>query len=294
MKKYIKIVAIFCLTVVLFNCSDDDNSTTETNTSGWVEFSAASSTTGQTVSTASVFVDVNVSIYREGLDIGYTIEPVEGDYTQFVTNPTNGTIFADPSDYSRNPSLDLNLVNMDGARDFVTVFDIVLTTVTGPGAVDVGVDENSIVRHRVTIPCTNPDNIPADYFVGDYAISDVAATVGPGNGTENFAAGIVTLSIDPTDSNKRVFTSAVLPAFNAQQETVVIAFDTDGTVRLDGFVDPGLACSAAGPYIFVTASTAANSPWDICNDQNITIQYTEDPNASCGGPFESSFSLTKI
>lgn len=291
MKKYIKIVALFCITAFVFNCSDDDNTATVDNTSGWVEFRTASSTTGQTVSSASVLLDVNVQIFTEGLDIAYTIEPVEGDYTQFVTNPASGTIFADPSDYSRNTSLDLNLINMEEGRDFETVFDIVLTSVSGGASVNVGVDENSIVRHRVTIPTFFPPVVPNDLFIGDYTIQDLVATIGPGNGTENFASGVVTLSIDPLNQDKRVFSVGVLPAFNAEIENVSIEFTVD-EVKLGGDVDPNLACSAAGAYIYTPS--LANSAWDISTDEVIIIQYTEDPNGSCGGPFPASFSLTKI
>ncbi|OIQ21563.1 MAG: hypothetical protein BM549_08965 [Lacinutrix sp. MedPE-SW] len=292
MKKYIKIVALFCVTVFLFNCNEDDNYVSPDTSSGWVEFAGTATTTGQTSPLVTIPLSVNVPVYRDGLDISYTITPVEGDYTQFISGGATGTAFANPADYSRTTTIDLELMNMEEGRDFVTSFDITLTAVSGQN-VSLGLDETSVLVHRVTIPCSNPESIPATYFVGDYAISDVAATIGPGNGTENFAAGTVTLSVDPTDPNKRVFTASVLPAFNAQPEIVVIEFSTDNTAKLDGFVDPGLACSAAGPYIF-TASTGTNNPWDICNDQTITIQYTEDPNASCGGPFASSFSLTKI
>ena len=39
---------------------------------------------------------------------------------------------------------------------------------------------------------------------------------------------------------------------------------------------------------------ANNSSYDLSSDLNFTIFYTEDPLGSCGGPFLSSFSLTKL
>lgn len=292
MKNIFKIIgSTVLLALVVLSCATNDDGKFNNNPeTGWVEFSASASTTGQTVTNIQVPIDVEVPIYKNGLTISYTLEPVQGDFTQFVTS-SSGTAFADPVDNTRNNNISIDLVNMDIGRDFVTMFDIVLTAVDNSG-VSVGIDDASIIRHTVTIPCSNPDVLPADYFVGNYTIADVDATTGPGNGTQNFATNLVTLTVDPTNPNRRLFSTAVLPAFNANAEDIVLDFSTDDIATLAEVVDPGLSCGGGILYIFST--DPAGTPWDICNDQTITIQYTEDPNSSCGGPFESSFILTKV
>lgn len=290
MRNIIKIVFVAVLAVT-FNCEDKDNSDKFRSdpTTGYIQFNSAATTTGQASESVSVPLNVAVPVYTNGLTINYSLEGVEGDFTQFVSQ-TSGTVYADPTDYSRDVNVVIELMNMDIGRDFVTSFDIVLESADAAGVL-IGLEEDSIIRHTVTIPCSNPEVIPSDYFVGDYAITDVEATIGPGNGTENFAAGTVTLTAGV--GNTRLFSAAVLPAFNSEIEMVTIDFTTDNVVVLSGAVDPSLSCDGATPYVFTSAADG-NTPWDVCNDNTITVVYTEDPNSSCGGPFVSSFTLTKL
>lgn len=288
MKNIIKIVSVLLL-VVTFSCDNSsDGRFKDVPTTGWVEFKTAASTTGQAVSSVSVPVTVNVPVYQNGLSVSYVLEAVDGDFTQFV-NSSSGTAFASADDASRSLSIDLELLNMDAGRDFVTSFDVVLSAVD-VSSVSIGVDESSITRHRITIPCSNPAILPSDYFVGDYTIADLDATIGPGNGTENFASGVVTLSVDPFNPNVRVFSTQCVAAFNPAIQTVTLTFTEDNVIAL-GDVFTGIGCSAV-QYIYVEAG-ADNTPWDVCNDQSVTINYTEDPDGSCGGPWLSSFTMTK-
>jgi hypothetical protein len=133
--------------------------------------------------------------------------------------------------------------------------------------------------------------IPDEYMSGEYAVADVTATVGPGNGTQNFAAGTVTIMSDPDDPTARVFETPVLPAFNAEIETVVLNLSC-GNLKFSE-VNPGLFCTAGVNYLFVDDLEAGNM-YDLADDSVFVIQYIEDPNGSCGGPFMSSFSLTKL
>lgn len=294
MKNIFKIVySTIIITLVMASCTTDDGSSRFQHNpeQGWVEFQSAATTTGQAVNNVQVPVSIEVPIYKNGFTISYSFESVEGDYTQFV-NTTSGTVFVDPQDATRSPRISIDLVNMDVGRDFVTRFDVILTATDNSG-IDVGVDNTSILRHTITIPCSNPAVLPNDYFVGDYVLADVAATIGPNNGSENFAGATVTLTVDPTNPNRRIFTAGVVPAFNPNAEQVIIEFTTDNIAILAADVDPGLACGAgAPPYIYST--NADGVAWDICSDDAITIPYVEDPNTSCGGPYASSFSLTKV
>lgn len=291
MKNYIKIFFLAISTLFVVSCDTEDSRFESTPEQGWVEFKTGATTTGQTVTNVKVPINVQVPIYENGLNISYTIAAVEGDFTNYVTGGSAGTAFADPTDDTRDVNVSLDLMNMDVGRDFTTSFDITLTAVDDNG-VTVGLgDGSSILVHRVTIPCSNPAIIPATYFVGDYSIVDVTATIGPGNGTENFAAGTVTLTVDGTDPNQRNFDVAVLPAFVAGTQPARIVFTTDNVVSLLD-LDSTIGCSAP-PYIYSDGG-ADNSAWDICDDNTILINYTEDPNGSCGGPYASSFRLTKI
>jgi len=136
--------------------------------------------------------------------------------------------------------------------------------------------------------------VPEDFLVGEYAIEDVEAEVGPANSTENFASGIVSIEIgrEPT---QRVFTAGILPAFAGDQEIVL---DLRCNNFVLGLVDPNLTCDeGANSYTLIAASAGGgvDSTYDLQNMQNeYIINYTEDPEGSCGGPFQSSFRLTKI
>ncbi len=129
--------------------------------------------------------------------------------------------------------------------------------------------------------------IPGDYMVGDYLIEDIVGIVGPGNGTENFAAGIVSISVNTESS--RTFVAGVLPAFNGD-ETVIVNLICNSFVLQD--VDPNLTCDGTNLYFFTNAG-ANNSTYSLTDDSVFIINYTEDPDGSCGGPFNSSFRLTK-
>ena len=304
MKNTIKFLAFTLLAAVILNGCDsseglNDGRFNQNPEAGWVDFDASSNevTILGTQATLNVPVQINVPSYPNGFNISYQLEAAEGDFTPFVT-VTTGSVFADPNAPNateRTVDIVLEFQNLDQERLMVNSFDVVLTG-TDNDNVRAGVDANSTtssIRYRVNIPCSNPQVIPSDFFVGDYAISDVAATIGPGNGTENFAAGTVTLIVDPLDPNGRVFQAGVLPAFNAEIETVRINFTTDNVVTL-GVVDPSLSCGGGIPYAYDAADIATSTPWDICNDNSITVVYTEDPFGSCGGPFVSSFNLTKL
>ncbi|MGG5487904.1 hypothetical protein [Gaetbulibacter sp. PBL-D1] len=160
----------------------------------------------------------------------------------------------------------------------------------------VEVEDTSVIGPRITysLVVIRYCPIPETYMVGEYAISDVAATVGPGNGTENFSSSTVTISTSATDPTARVFSASVLPAFNSEIETVTLYLSCGSFSMSD--VLPGLSCQPGGAnpaYIFSTDPDNI-STYDLDDDQSFVISYIEDPDSSCGGPFESSFSLTKL
>jgi len=146
----------------------------------------------------------------------------------------------------------------------------------------------SPLTHEVSIVEVCP--VPSDYMVGMYQIADITATVGPANGTENFASGTVELTAATATS--REFEVAILPAFRGPV-TVTVNLVCNTLILAEVGPDPGISCNGADLYVFGTAG-ANDSAYDVASDQNFTIFYTEDVNGACGGPYLSSFSLTKL
>ena len=135
------------------------------------------------------------------------------------------------------------------------------------------------------IDCPAPDT----FLVGDYQIADVNAAVGPGNGTSNFAPGIVTIT---GDANTRTFQNAILPLFNTQIETINLTLNC-GIIQIED-VNPSLSCTGGIPYLLTTTDGANSTTYSLADDDaSFIVNYIEDPQGSCGGPFNSSFSLTK-
>lgn len=289
--KNIIFVSTLSFLLLLVGCDNVDDSRFNSNLEdGWVEFNGTGTTVNPESETLPVRISVNVPIFKNGIDIGYELQPVTGDYTQFVTAP-GSSLFVEADDSDKLGVIELELQNLTGLSQQV-VFDVVITS-TSIESVSVGVDDTTPTTYRVTIPCTNPETLPSDYFVGEYTITDVEATIGPGNGTSNFQAGTVTVSADPLNPNVRLFNSPALPAFTGGVPfSFSLLFSSSNTVTLQNYAGLGISCDGANEYGFGPLVEATTS-WDICDDNSITITYAEDPNGSCGGPFTSSFSLVK-
>lgn len=285
-------LSVFIFAVGCINTNDDDRFLSDPLT-GWVEFQRTATTTGQTSPEVSVTLNLEVPMYPDGLDIYYSITAVEGNYTQFNSS-TGGTISVTPDNRTGIAVLTLPLAGMDVGRDFVTSFDIELTGTSIPG-VTVGIGSERTTVHRVTIPCSNPDVLDPTYFVGDYLLEDVVGTIGPGNGTVNFSNTVVSVTVDPADPNGRLFSVPILPAFRPGPVDFKIRFDENDFVTLDGefSTSPGLSCNGLALYTFTGQSAENAGPWDVCNDQFLIVEYTEDPRSACGGPYGASFSMTK-
>ena len=130
--------------------------------------------------------------------------------------------------------------------------------------------------------------VPNDFLVGEYNLEDASATIGPGNDSANFASETVTIEIGET-STERVFTATILPGIAGEEQVTLDLICNEFILRE---IDPGIACTDP-PYIYVEASN--KTTYDIFNPQDeYVINYTEDPEGSCGGPFNSSFRLSKV
>lgn len=150
---------------------------------------------------------------------------------------------------------------------------------------NVVVQGNTVIEVRIEKQCP----VPSDYLVGEYTISDVQGTVGPNNGTVNFG-GTVTIEVGSAPT-QRVFNSAVLPAFGRSAEVKLSLVCNNIGLSEPVLPQPGLSCNQVDLYIFTPAETTS---YDVSDDESFIINYVEDPNGACGGPYEASFRLTKV
>ncbi|WP_040247854.1 hypothetical protein [Psychroserpens mesophilus] len=288
--KYIlnfKLLFIAALLVFVSCDSKDDDTSFLDDRAAVSYFAPASSGTLLVEEGASRFYDVKVGVSEaKPFSRTYTImtdptsEAVEGvDYTLATTNfeiPANAIVGS-----FRLASGDYESSTLSGKTVKFTLVEV---------------EQSQVLENRssFTLTVIRFCPIPADYMVGDYQIQDLVGTVGPGNGTSNFAPGVVTISADASDPTLRTFASPVLPAFNSEVETVNLFLSCGNFGMSD--VDPGLSCNAGGaPPLYIFSADPDNVPtYDLSDDSSFTITYTEDPNGSCGGPYPASYLLTKL
>ncbi|OIQ28712.1 MAG: hypothetical protein BM564_08030 [Bacteroidetes bacterium MedPE-SWsnd-G2] len=174
----------------------------------------------------------------------------------------------------------------------VTGVDVSVETTTESIVLQMDAVDGGIVSsatHQVSIYQVCP--IPADFMIGEYEIVDVLATVGPGNGTSNFLTG--TVMIEENTATSRKFVSSVLPAFTGGAP-VDVTLDLVCNEIIMSDIGSGLGCGGGGGAEYIYTAADMNSTYDIADDNVIIVNYTEDPDGSCGGPFEASFMLTKL
>lgn len=234
MKNIVKIVCALLL-VVNFSCDRSNGNFFATPTSGWVEFApgSAAKTISSFTTDLSLPLSVNVPEYKNGLVISYTLEAVQGDFTSYVSTPSN--VFVDPIN-PRYPgvAIDLVFMNLNNVSD-VVIFDVVLKSVDQTG-VTIGVDDMSITKYRVTIPCsinvgttynasvtsegfgiTDANNADFDYTATLTQVSPTSYTIDSAWGP-NFVA---ILAGDPSYEGQLVYTGT-------------INLNADGTVTVVG------------------------------------------------------------
>lgn len=312
MKNIIKIASLVLVLACFVACDDsNDLGFRPTENVGWIQFPEPANpiqVNPVNQPTFAVGIDVQVPIVENDFTITYDLVPVSGLDPNVIFSSDSGSIvspagygsYAGPDnntgiEYSYTANIEFDATQVPLLTELM-IFDVVLKTSSDPNITVglAGVDKP--LSQRVVILCAvNPEMVPDTYFVGDYAIADDVASIGPGNGTENFGAGTVTLSVDPLNPRGRLFDTTALPAFTGGAPfpaSIVLA--EDDTVTLGGYIGLGISCDGATEYAFDAGAPGTLGNWNICEDTFITISYTEDPNGSCGGPFESTFTLTKL
>jgi len=284
-------ITIVLLSLVLFSCDDFEPTVfngENPNNQSLVGFESGAINLAVPIdSETEIEVTVNVSTISES-DRTLQIDLVEPD--------EDAENIAFPETYDFPPTMTIPANSYQGTfliqgydmglvEPQARTFEIALTSA----------DEDDVFStQNATVSVFEVCPVPGDFLVGDYSIEDVAASIGPGNGTENFAAGTISITVgeQPTD---RLFTVGVLPAFAGDRDVTLSLVCNEFVLQN---VDPNLTCDGgANSYVFTSASNGnnPNTTYDLDNVQTeYIINYTEDPNGSCGGPFQSSFRLTKI
>lgn len=307
MKNFIKISCLPLILLCVFACNNNDDLKYNPKTgNGWIQFPDANPdvilVNTQAQPTFDLGVDIQVPEVAEDLVISYTLVSVAGldpnsvfSNSGQIVSPAGESSYAGPTNntsseytYLANITFDTSAVPLLSQE---MVFDVVLTGTNSAG-ISVGLDGTDIpTTQRVRILCSNPEVLPSDFLVGTYMIEDVTGVIGPGNGTTNFAPGVVTITVDAFNPNVRLFNVAVVPAFNPAIQPVSLELTEDDRIVM-GDIFSGIGC---GPIQYIyTEAGEDNSFWDICSDDFVLVNYTEDANASCGGPWVSTFSLTKV
>lgn len=134
---------------------------------------------------------------------------------------------------------------------------------------------------------TNCD-IPNSYLVGEYHIEDNVANVGPANSTSNFQSGTYQVT---ANGNIRTFQISLLPGFTPNDFTVELTLDC-GIIQMTD-INTNISCTG-DPLIFGTTDNTNATTYDLSDDNTFIINYTEDPLGTCGGPYLSSFTMTKV
>lgn len=282
MRKITIVITIVTLVTSLISCDEDVIVFDNVNGQTMVKFDESSAVplsveigTSETISltlSSSVVSEIDRTV---SLSVDEELTTLQSDAYNF-----NSNAIIPAGEYSTEVEIEVS----DTGLDFTKVFDLVLN-------IDGISDSNSVSipskKQTVSVGISCP--IPADFMVGDYQIADVSGAIGPANGTSNFASNTVTLE---ANGSTRTFTAGVLPAFNSEIETVTINLNCD--VFQIGDVDPSLACTSGVSYIFTATDRDDSSTYSINgSDDFFIINYVEDPEGSCGGPFLASFSLTK-
>lgn len=272
--------------------SGQDSRFIDTPTTGWVQFSSASSD-AYSLTNVNFNVDNNIDVpvrldapqNPSDLTVNYSLEQVEGPNPNDFFNVSNQLIIPANTNglalVGGPTNLTLNLNDAAGLTEAM-VFDIALQS-TNRSNVRVGFGDAPI-KHRVSIcPSLSSAN---NAFIGDYVLT-VPTGVGP-FGAQFEDGLVVSLSEGPNGELSRTFNADYLPAIGAGFPFVTIDFlmDVDNAeVTVTNTISTGVGC---GAEILLIGGDASDLP---CGDESIEINLLDFSNGSgtCG---ESDVPLT--
>ena len=248
------------------------------------------------------FVGFSEETYNLQIELdaeGTLIIPVESSATRSVDRTYNVSIIAESTTAAAN-TYSLPATVTIPANEYIGNLeingfdnDVEITPETLTIQLE-GIDEASATGFTVAeISVYQVCPIPEDFMIGEYLIEDGSATIGPNNGFANFGPTTVNITEGST-STSRIFTTDTYVGIGATNEIEISL--VCNTLVLSS-VDTAVYCTEGTNILFTSAASGGftNSTYDLnTGDDVITVNYTEDLNGSCSGPFLSSFILTKI
>ena len=285
MKKYniLKISFIFLLGVLVTSCGDHEDVIYEGNAEGqtFVGFSRETYNLQIEIDSEGVLnIPVQSSAVRN-TDRTYNVNVIESLTT------AEADTYNVPSTVTIPANERVAQLTITGVDNDVETTPETLTIELEP----IGGESLGITTAEISVYQVCP--IPSDYFVGEYTIEDGSATIGPNNGFANFGPATVNVSIGDSPTT-RVFTATTYPGIGSSNSIEVSL--VCGELVFSQEVNTNVQCTTDVPIIFTTAAAGGfpNGIYSIDGgDDTFTVNYTEDLNGSCGGPFLSSFILTK-
>ncbi|SHI41737.1 hypothetical protein SAMN04488096_101518 [Mesonia phycicola] len=288
MKKYnlLKTAVLFFSVFSILSCEDAEETIYEGNTND------------------QAFIGFSEETYNLEIEIdaeGTLIIPIESSAVRSTDRTFNVNVITESTTAADN-TYDLPSTVTIPANEYIgyleiTGFDNDVETDTEFLTIELtGINETEATGFTVAeISVYQVCPVPSDFLIGEYSISDNSATIGPNNDFTNFGPATVTISQGTTNTS-RVFSTDVFPGIGTSNEIVLSL--VCNSIVFSSEVDTNVYCTEGTNIIFSNATSGGfiNSTYDIENngDDTIEVNYTEDLNGSCGGPFSSSFILTKI
>jgi hypothetical protein len=279
MKKLIKLFAFSLLLVCFTGCNEELERTVFDGDGTFVSFLSSNATSlAVSIDDASATIDLSISASGlSGVDRTYPL----------VLNTDNTT--ADLSTFALPASVTIPAGSYFGTFTLSIINNDLLDS--SPKNIVFGLEEDGsfdIDNNSASVTVFEVCPVPDDFMVGEYEITEISSTSASFNGTVAFATGTVTITA-PTETT-RFFEIPMWPAFRPDPRPVTFTLVCNTLVMEETGPD-NILCTAGVPTIYVDSG---NNTYDTSDDSFFEITYLEDFDGSCGGPFNASFSLTKL
>ncbi len=281
MKKLIKLFTLSLLLVCVTGCDDEFDKVIFDGNGTFISF-VASNPSSLPVSVDDASATIDLSISASGLSDTDRTYPLV-----LNTEETN----ADPSLFALPASVTIPAGSYFGTFTLAITNNELLDST--PQTIAFGLEETgdfSIDTNLETLNIFQVCPVPADFMVGEYAITDVTGVIGPGNGTSNFES--TTVTIEASSATSRTFEVAILPGFRPDAATVTLDLVCNTLIMNPTGPNGAISCNGVDAY---TYADDGNNTYSVDEGDDVfIITYLEDIDGACGGPFAASFSLTKL
>ncbi|MGB1269371.1 MAG: hypothetical protein ACPG45_06510 [Flavobacteriaceae bacterium] len=138
-----KIIYLFIATIFLVSCNEDEMAPAYSD-SGWIDFTSASSSAGDTVGSVDLEVAVNLGTNAEGQTITYSVDLVSGNANDMSVF---GTFTAVIPSGEKMGYLPVGISTTDASG-----YEALVTLVSSSGMYDMGLpDDSKITEHTISV-----------------------------------------------------------------------------------------------------------------------------------------------